>query len=152
MRGVGAGSGQRRLCRGSSQLVRDVLFPRSCFLTRNRFFSLVKWLHDALEITVGYKCTRADDTRTTTEIQNLPTDTYDMSALCVKRIETHFFALPIVHTTHQVFNVRNLGKRTGNCSRGTGLGTNTQSNICVTSQNVQHKESSAAELLEFFMC
>ena len=26
--------------------VRDVLFPRSSFLTRNRFLSLVKWLHD----------------------------------------------------------------------------------------------------------
>ena len=45
--------------------VRDVLFPRSTFLTRNRFLSLVKWLHETLKITVGYMCTRADDTRTT---------------------------------------------------------------------------------------
>ena len=28
--------------------VRDVLFPRSRFLTRNKFLSLVKWLHDTL--------------------------------------------------------------------------------------------------------
>ena len=65
--------------------VRDVLFPRSCFLTRNRFSSFVKWLDDILKITVGYKCTCADDTRTTTttEILKIQTDTYEMSA--------HFF-------------------------------------------------------------
>ena len=40
--------------------VQDVLFPRSCFLTRNRFLSLVKWLHDTLKITVGHRCTYAD--------------------------------------------------------------------------------------------
>ena len=51
--------------------VRDVLFPRSCFLTCNRFLSLVKWLHDTLKITIGYKCTCADDTRTTTTTEIL---------------------------------------------------------------------------------
>ena len=40
--------------------VRDVLFPRSCFLTHNRLLSLVKWLHDTLKITVGHRCTYAD--------------------------------------------------------------------------------------------
>ena len=62
--------------------VRDVLFPRSCCLTRNRFLSLVRWLYDTLKITVGYKCTCVDDTRTTTttEIVHLQTDTHEMSA------------------------------------------------------------------------
>ena len=57
-------------------------FPRSCFLTRNRFLSFVKWLHDTLKITVGYKCTCADDTRTTTTIEILviQADICEMSA------------------------------------------------------------------------
>ena len=50
--------------------VQEVSFPRSCFLTRSKFLSLVKGLRDTLKITVGYKCTCADDTRTgtTTEV------------------------------------------------------------------------------------
>ena len=44
--------------------------------------SCVIKLHDTLKITVGYKCTCADDTRTSksTEIQNIQTDTLEMSA------------------------------------------------------------------------
>ena len=69
----------------------DVLFPRSCFATRNRFFSLVIWLHDILKITVGYKCTCADDTRTitTTEILYIQTDTHEMSALVQTNYRTN---------------------------------------------------------------
>ena len=65
MRGVDTGSSQLLLCRVSSQsaccmVSGDVLFPRSCFLTRSRFLSLVKWLHDTLKITVGHRCIYAD--------------------------------------------------------------------------------------------
>ena len=55
--------------------VRDVMFTRSCYLTRNRFLNLVKWLCDTLNITVGYKCTCANDTRIPSTTEILRSDT-----------------------------------------------------------------------------
>ena len=69
LRGVDTGSSQLRLFRGSSQSACCMVSGTSSvliFLDRNRFLSLVKWLDDTLKITVGHRCTCADDTRTTT--------------------------------------------------------------------------------------
>ena len=54
----------------------------SCFLIRNRFLSLVKYLLNTLNFTVCHKCTFADDTRTntTTWILNIHPDTHKWSA------------------------------------------------------------------------
>ena len=80
MRGVDTGSGQLRLpwivTVSVLHGVRDVLFPRSCFL------SFIEWLDDTLKITVGHRCPCADDTgtTTTTEIVYIQIDTFEMSA------------------------------------------------------------------------
>ena len=90
LRGVDTGSGQLRLCRGSSQsaccMVFETSFLRLMFIPHERTCLGSNGLINTLKIMVGHRCTCADDTRTTTttttarEFLYIPTESHELSA------------------------------------------------------------------------